>query len=88
MQGIFASSPYLHNGSVPTLRDLLNPPEKRPASFRTGSSEFDPAAVGLKNEGSFVFETREPGKGNGGHLFGTELAPAEKAALIEYLKSL
>lgn len=88
MQGIFASSPYLHNGSVPTLRDLLNAPEQRPTTFHTGSSEFDPAAVGLKDEGSFVFDTREPGKGNGGHLFGTGLAPAEKAALIEYLKSL
>jgi mono/diheme cytochrome c family protein len=88
MQGIFASSPYLHNGSVPTLRDLLNPPAQRPATFRTGSNGFDPAAVGLKNEGGFVFDTREPGKGNGGHLFGTALAPADKAALVEYLKSL
>ena len=88
MQGIFASSPYLHNGSVPTLRDLLNPPAQRPATFRTGSTAFDPASVGLKDEGGFVYDTREPGKGNGGHLFGTTLAPAEKAALIEYLKSL
>jgi mono/diheme cytochrome c family protein len=88
MQGIFASSPYLHNGSVPTLRDLLNPPAQRPISFHTGSTEFDPAAVGLKDEGGFVFDTREPGKGNGGHLFGTSLAPAEKSALMEYLRSL
>lgn len=88
MAGIFATSPYLHNGSVPSLSDLLSPPDRRPTTFRTGGNAFDPERVGLNSEGSFLYNTQELGKGNGGHLFGTQLPPAEKAALIEYLKSL
>jgi len=88
LQGIFASSPYLHNGSVRTLSDLLNEPEQRATTFHTGTTEFDRDGVGLIDEGRFLFDTREAGKGNGGHLFGTGLAASEKAALIEYLKSL
>ena len=88
MAGIFASAPYFHNGSVPTLWDVLSPPEERPTSFHTGSNEFDSEHVGLKNEGSFIYNTEDPGKGNGGHLFGTKLPPSQKLALIEYLKSI
>ena len=88
MAGIFATSPYFHNGSVPTLWDVLSPPEERPTTFRTGSTEFDPKHVGLKSEGSFVYNTEEPGKGNSGHLFGTNLPPSQKLALLEYLKSI
>ncbi len=88
MSGIFATSPYFHNGSVPTLWDVLSPPEERPTTFRTGSIEFDPEHVGLKSEGSFVYNTEEKGKGNGGHLFGTNLPPNQKLALLEYLKSI
>jgi hypothetical protein len=88
MEGIFASSPYFHNGSVPTLKDVLAPPEVRPTTFRTGTNKFDASSVGLKSEGTFIYDTQEGGKGNGGHLFGTNLPPNQKAALIEYLKSL
>ena len=88
LEGIFATSPYLHNGSIRTLKDLLTAPTQRPKSFHTGSTEFDASAVGLKNDGPFLYDTQDPGKGNGGHAFGTELDIGEKAALIEYLKSL
>lgn len=88
LEGIFASSPYFHNGSVRTLWDVLTPPAQRPKTFRTGSGEFDVDGVGLQSSGRFLYDTAEPGKGNGGHLFGTDLAPDKKAALIEYLKSL
>jgi len=88
LEGIFASSPYFHNGSVRTLWDVLTPPAQRPKTFRTGSNAFDVDGVGLHSEGSFLYDTSEPGKGNGGHLAGTELAQDKKAALIEYLKSL
>jgi hypothetical protein len=87
MEGIFTSSPYFHNGSVPTLWDVLSAPEQRPTNFRIGVNEFDPELVGLKNEGQFLYDTKEEGKGNGGHLFGTELSRDDKLALIEYLKS-
>lgn len=88
LDGIFASAPYFHNGSVRTLVDVLTPPDQREKSFRTGSNEFDPVRVGLKSDGRFLYDTTQPGKGNGGHLFGTDLQQNQKAALIEYLKSL
>ena len=88
LEGIFASSPYFHNGSVRTLWDVLTPPAQRPKTFRTGSSEFDVEGVGLRSDGRFLYNTAEPGKGSGGHPFGTDLAQDKKAALIEYLKSL
>ncbi|BAQ67148.1 di-heme-cytochrome C peroxidase [Geminocystis sp. NIES-3709] len=88
MEGIFASSPYFHNGSVPTLWDVLSKPEKRPTTFQTGTNEFDPEHIGLKNEGLFLYNTKEEGKDNNGHLFGTNLPPKQKLALLEYLKSI
>ncbi len=88
LEGIFASAPYFHNGSVRTLWDVMTPPAERAKTFRTGSTEFDVEGVGLRSEGPFVYDTAEPGKGNGGHAFGTDLPRADRAALIEYLKSL
>jgi mono/diheme cytochrome c family protein len=77
LNGIWATAPYLHNGSVPTLYDLLLPPrppveslppgwqsmEFRPDSFRVGSREFDPDKVGFKTIGyeGFLFRTKLPG---------------------------
>lgn len=87
LAGIWATAPYLHNGSVPTLYDLLLPPEQRPARFGLGSRELDPVKVGYRS-GDSLFDTRLPGNGNGGHRYGTELDDAERYALIEYLKSL
>jgi len=72
---VYASAPYLHNGSVPTLRDLLEPPRKRPATFPLGAA-------------GFVFDTRLPGNHNGGHDFGTKLTPAEKDDLVAFLQTL
>lgn len=92
LSGIWASAPYLHNGSVPTLAEMLSP-EKRRNQFAVGKVEFDPVNVGLSDEVLAAdqvsdFDTRLPGNSNAGHLFGTHLSPDEKAALIEYLKSL
>jgi hypothetical protein len=88
LEGIFASSPYFHNGSVRTLWDVLTAPAQRPKTFRTGSTEFDVEGVGLRNDGRFLYDTTQPGKGNGGHVFGTDLTQKKKTALIEYLKSI
>lgn len=96
LQGIWAAAPYLHNGSVPTLQDLLSPVANRPPAFPIGP-EYDPDAVGLARKqasGTFILQTTDdcdnPGSGNSrcGHLFGTTLSPPEKQALLEYLKSL
>ena len=89
-----AESPDLHNGSVPSLWDLLETPEKRPQRFYRGYDVYDPQQVGFITQGpeaekaGFRHETSVPGNGNGGHLYGTALSPAEKEVLIEYLKTL
>ncbi len=48
LDGIWLRAPYLHNGSVPTLRDLFNPPKERPQTFHRGYDVFDPINVGFK----------------------------------------
>ncbi|MEE4277884.1 MAG: di-heme-cytochrome C peroxidase [Halieaceae bacterium] len=50
LNGIWATAPYLHNGSVPTLYDLLLPPDERPRQFRVGCREFDPTRVGFRQD--------------------------------------
>lgn len=93
--GIWAAPPYLHDGSVPTLADLLEPADKRPHRFAIGT-HYDPARVGLATEqppGTFVLETTgcddlESSRSNCGHDYGTKLPPEDKKALLEYLKSL
>ena len=97
LDGLWLRAPYLHNGSVPTLRDLLEPGGKRPAKFYRGYDVYDQKKVGFvsdvaeeKDKNYFLYQTEEPGNSNKGHegkRFGTELTPAEKDALVEYLKS-
>ena len=90
MNGIWATAPYLHNGSVPTLDDLLKPASARKATFKLGSREFDPVKVGYVDEGDFIFDTKaNPGNSNAGHEYGeTVFTDAERAQLIEYMKTL
>lgn len=92
LDGIWATAPYLHNGSVPTLADLLEPPEKRPKTFSSGVLSFDAERVGLggaiKGSPSTPFDTRLRGNANGGHRYGTELPVDDKRALLEFLKTL
>lgn len=61
LNGIWATAPYLHNGSVPSLYDLLLPQEQRPTTFYTGSHEFDPSRVGYLTapgpDNAFLFDT-------------------------------
>lgn len=87
--GIWASAPYLHNGSVKSLAEMLTPPEKRSRKFGVGCTEFDPVNVGFACDNSRdVFDTSIPGNSNQGHPFGTQLSGAEKGDLLEYLKTL
>ena len=93
LTGIWATSPYLHNGSVRTLFDLLRPPSERPSSFKTGSIIFDPKNVGFvdaNGPGSpFNFDTSLPGNSNAGHDYGaSSFNDDERYALIEYMKTL
>jgi mono/diheme cytochrome c family protein len=91
IDGVWATAPYLHNGSVPTLYDLLLPPAQRPKTFVTGSREYDPKKVGYVSDGNegggFLFDTAGDGNHNTGHTWGTALTEEERLDLIEYLKS-
>jgi hypothetical protein len=94
LEGVWARAPYLHNGSVPSLRDLLEPVMNRPKTFYRGYDVYDPKNAGfisnVPSKGGRQFseyDTALPGNGNGGHLHGTSLPAAEKNALIEYLKT-
>ena len=91
LSGIWASAPYLHNGSVPSLVELLKPPTDRVAQFHVGNREFDPVNVGLDTSAGpnrSLLDTRLPGNSNAGHVFGTTLDADSKRDLLEYLKSL
>jgi mono/diheme cytochrome c family protein len=91
LNGIWASAPYLHNGSVPNLWELLQKPEKRVSAFNVGSWEIDPVKVGFvtaTEPATSPFDTTRPGNSNKGHDYGTELSDQDKWDLIEYLKTL
>jgi mono/diheme cytochrome c family protein len=97
LDGVWLRAPYLHNGSVPTLRQLLSPSKKRPTYFYRGYDVYDPVNVGfvsdVPSEGPrkfFAFDTTLPGNGHSGHegrAYGTELSDSDKNALIELLKT-
>jgi len=94
LEGLWLRGPYLHNGSVPTVRDLLAPPEERPAVFYRGYDVLDRENLGFISQGpearreGWRYDTEEKGNGNRGHLYGTDLDPTDKEALLEYLKTL
>ena len=95
LDGVWLRAPYLHNGSVPTLRDLLEPPAKRPETFYRGYDVFDRNNVGFVSDVAeengkqyFKLDTTLPGNSNSGHLYGTDLPAKDKDALVEYMKQL
>ena len=89
LNGIWATAPYLHNGSVPSLYQLLLPSRQRLATFKTGSRKFDSTNVGFDSEnGPFQFDTSVSGNTNVGHPYGTLLNDDERWDLVEYLKTL
>ena len=97
LDGLWLRAPYLHNGSVPTLADLLEPSTMRPKVFYRGYDVYDQNKVGfvtnVEKEGThtfFRFDTSLPGNSNQGHegpRYGTTLSSEDKVALIEYLKN-
>jgi mono/diheme cytochrome c family protein len=100
LNGVWATPPYLHNGSVPTIDALLGPAKDRPAKFYLGNREYDPVKLGYKTDkltNGFEFDTSIRGNSNRGHEFsdtkgpgviGTALSADDRKALIEYLKTL
>ncbi len=103
LDGIWATAPYLHNASVPTLETLLNSAARPTYWLRSfESSDYDARAVGWKHTGlshgksgagdprerARIYDTTLPGYGNEGHVFGDVLTDAERAVILEYLKTL
>lgn len=97
LDGIWATAPYLHNGSVPTLYDLLLPAAQRPRTFRLGTRTYDPMRVGFAPmaSGGFLYQTRDAagqpadGNANSGHDYGAaQMSDADRWAMVEYLKTL
>jgi mono/diheme cytochrome c family protein len=104
LDGVWATAPYFHNGSVPTLDGVLNSaarPRVFTRSYRTGEADYDKDRVGWKVtevsppaptapgvERRKVYDTTQPGRGNGGHTYGDALTPADRRAVVEYLKTL
>ena len=101
LDGVWASAPYFHNGSVPTLWHVLHPAE-RPVVWRRTSTGYDDARVGIEveeladmppgrlrsSDRRTFFDTRKPGKSAAGHDFPDVLTEDEKTAVLEYLKTL
>ncbi|MEQ1729447.1 MAG: cytochrome c [Vicinamibacterales bacterium] len=94
LDGIWLRAPYLHNGSVPTLRDLLDPPASRPTMFYRGYDVYDQARLGFVSnvaaaDGQVftLYDTGVPGNANTGHDYGTMLSDDDKRAIVEYLKT-
>lgn len=99
LEGAWLRAPYLHNGSVPTMRDLLEAPGKRPVRFCRGGELYDwkklgyfsaPVAANGRDAcpGQFLYDTTVRGNSNAGHIYGTTLGNADKDALMEFLKTL
>lgn len=95
LNGVWATAPFLHNGSVPNLDELLKEASARQKTFRIGSAEFDPVLVGYRTDlGESVFDTTaSPGNSNAGHdklggAYTKVFTADERRQLIEYIKSL
>ena len=91
INGIWASAPYLHNGSVPSIYDLLLPAAERPVTFYVGNIELDLVKVGhvySEAPNTSLFDTRLRGNSNAGHEYGTQLDDEARWELVEYIKSL
>jgi hypothetical protein len=97
LDGLWLRAPYLHNGSVPTLFDLLEAPPDRPRAFLRGGEVLDSVHGGFvapacdpthTENGAFCFDTAMPGNANSGHAYGTDLTAADKADLLAFLLTL
>ncbi|MHC8393730.1 di-heme-cytochrome C peroxidase [Pseudomonas sp. LB3P93] len=101
LAGVWATAPFLHNGSIPSIYQLLSPQDERATTFYKGTFEYDPRHLGYRTEAftnGFKFDTRITGNHNSGHEFragkrgngviGRLLQPEERWALLEYLKVL
>lgn len=104
LDGIWATAPYFHNGSSPTVWHALNSkarPNRLTRSYRTEVADYDPVKLGWRfqevppphpqwsaRERRKVYDSSQPGRSNAGHTYGDKLSESERMAVIEYLKTL
>lgn len=91
LNGIAFTAPYLHNGSVASIYELLLPPDKRLKKFHVGRKKYNPVKLGYstrRGHNTRLLDTTALGNSNSGHEFGTDLSHDERMAVIEYLKTL
>lgn len=97
LNGVWSSAPYLHDGSVADMYQLILPAAERNTTFYLGAWDYDPKVLGYvsePSEGGFLFDTTLPGNSNSSHEYGTGaydqavLTGQLRWALIEYLKTL
>jgi mono/diheme cytochrome c family protein len=104
LDGVWATAPFLHNGSVPTLELVLDS-AARPAAWKrtsidstdydwdAGGWNFEEVAEGSKatadpETARLTYETASPGASNQGHTFGDWMTPEQRSDVVEYLKTL
>lgn len=100
LDGVWATAPYLHNGSVPTIEALLDS-SKRPHKWTRSfdSTDYDAEALGWRyteagtepedpEDRKRIYDTSRLGYSNEGHTYGDELSPGKRKAILEYLKTL
>jgi mono/diheme cytochrome c family protein len=95
LDGVWMRGPYLHNGSVPSVGELLKTPTQRASMFYRGNNLLNPQEIGFVSDLAqekglhfALFDTRHPGNSNAGHEYGTALSDQDKKAILEYLKTL
>ncbi|MGQ0506962.1 MAG: hypothetical protein ACT4TC_16750 [Myxococcaceae bacterium] len=101
LDGVWASGPYLHNGSIPTVAAVLDS-SIRPKFWKRTSGRMDLVKLGITattlaagksgelvpSRRKYIYDTTQVGYGNGGHTFGDSLTAQERSDVIEYLKTL
>ena len=91
LDGVAFTAPFLHNGSVASMYELLLPASQRLDEFHVGNLEYDPVHLGYSTERTsktVLLDTALLGNSNAGHEFGTDLSDDQRYALIEYIKTL
>ena len=94
LDGLWMRGPYLHNGSVPSVGELMKPPAQRAVTFYRGNNLLNRQDLGFVSDLAqekglhfALFDTRQTGNSNAGHQYGTELSDQNKKAILEYLKT-
>lgn len=92
LEGAFLTAPFLHNGSVESLDELLMPAAERKREFYVGCRNYDLVSLGFNcdehDTGAWRYDTTLEGNSNQGHEYGVDLSPVDRLALLEFIKGI